>query len=311
MNISKNKNKNFLGKIKSICLVYPFVIIWGVGMPVEDILIDFWVLEDSPFSDITSEVLPLINVEARILSKDEGILAGRFIVEEICRRHGVKIKFYKDDGDTLTVGDVIAELSGESKKILLIERLIVNLLMYLSGIATTTRKFREKIERINPKIRIAATRKTIPGLRWLSKKAVEIGGGDTHRFSLSDCILIKDNHIKIIGDIDRAISLAKKKASFTKLVEIEVRNVDEAIKAAEAGADIIMFDNMKPEEIKRAIEEIKRLGLRERIKLEVSGGINLENVEKYAKLDIDVISTSIITLGPKPIDITLKIAKIL
>ena len=287
------------------------MIIWGVGMPVEDILIDFWVLEDSPFSDITSEVLPLINVEARILSKDEGILAGRFIVEEICRRHGVKIKFYKDDGDTLTVGDVIAELSGESKKILLIERLIVNLLMYLSGIATTTRKFREKIERINPKIRIAATRKTIPGLRWLSKKAVEIGGGDTHRFSLSDCILIKDNHIKIIGDIDRAISLAKKKASFTKLVEIEVRNVDEAIKAAEAGADIIMFDNMKPEEIKRAIEEIKRLGLRERIKLEVSGGINLENVEKYAKLDIDVISTSIITLGPKPIDITLKIAKIL
>ena len=287
------------------------MIIWGVGMPVEDILIDFWVLEDSPFSDITSEVLPLINVEARILSKDEGILAGRFIVEEICRRYGVKIKFHKDDGDTLTVGDVIAELSGESKKILLIERLIVNLLMYLSGIATTTRKFREKIERINPKIRIAATRKTIPGLRWLSKKAVEIGGGDTHRFSLSDCILIKDNHIKIIGDIDRAISLAKKKASFTKLVEIEVRNVDEAIKAAEAGADIIMFDNMKPEEIKRAIEEIKRLGLRERIKLEVSGGINLENVEKYAKLDIDVISTSIITLGPKPIDITLKIAKIL
>lgn len=286
------------------------MIIWGVGMPVEDILIDFWVLEDSPFSDITSEILPSINVEARILSKDEGILAGRFIVEEICRRYGVKIKFCKDDGDTLTVGDIIAELSGESKKILLIERLIVNLLMYLSGIATTTRKFREKIERINPKIRIAATRKTIPGLRWLSKKAVEIGGGDTHRFSLSDCILIKDNHIKIFGDIGKAVSLAKKKASFTKLVEVEVRNLNEAIRATRAGADIIMFDNMTPEEIKKAIDEIKKLGLREKIKLEVSGGINLENVEKYAMLDIDIISTSIITLNPKPIDITLKIVNI-
>ncbi len=278
-------------------------------MPLEDILIQLWVLEDSPFGDITSEILPKRIVLARIISKGKGILAGMYIVERICSMYGLELNKFKEDGDSLENGDIIAEIRGDARNILLVERLILNLLMYLSGVATTTRRFIEKIRKINPKVRIAATRKTLPGVRWLTKKAVEIGGGDTHRFSLSDCYLIKDNHIKIIGDIGKAVRLARQKASFTKLVEVEVRSIEDALSAAKAGADIIMFDNMNPKDIKVAIEKIRQLGLRNKITIEVSGGINLDNIDIYARLDIDVISSSIITLHAKPVDMTLKISE--
>jgi len=276
-------------------------------MPVEDILLNFWILEDSPHGDITSEILPEKTAIARIISKDEGILAGMEIVKKICMKFGIDIRPLKNDGERIAKGDIIAEIKGDVRKILLVERLILNLLMYLSGIATTTRRFVDKVKTLNPKVRIAATRKTLPGLRWASKKAVEIGGGDTHRFSLSDCYLIKDNHIRVIGDTAEAVRLAKEKSSFTKLVEVEVRTPEDAVAAAKAGADIIMFDNMDPEDIRVSIDRIRELGLREKLVLEVSGGINLENVDRYAVLDVDVISTSFITLSPKPIDLTLKI----
>ncbi len=279
-------------------------------MPIEDILIDLWILEDAPYGDITAGLLPDMNVKARIISKDEGIIAGMFLVRKICRKMGISLHTIKDDGDYIGHGDIIAELYGNSRRILLCERLILNLLMYLSGIATTTRIFVEKARRVNPRVRIAATRKTIPGLRWASKVAVKIGGGDTHRFGLSDSYLIKDNHIRIAGDLERIIIYAKKDSSFTKLVEVEVRTVEEAIIAARSGADIIMFDNMSPSEINQAIEKIKDLGLREKLILEVSGGITLDNIEEYARLDIDVISTSIITMRPKPLDLALKIVSI-
>lgn len=270
----------------------------------------YWLLEDAPYGDITSDILPDLKVTAQIISRDSGILFGVGLVRRILDKLNLKTRILKHDGDEISSSDVIMEITGHVKDILLVERLILNLMMFLSGIATTTRKFVEKVRKINPKIRIAATRKTIPGLRWASKEAVKVGGGDTHRMGLSDCYLIKDNHIRVIGNVEKAIELTKSRASFTKKVEVEVTTVDQAIRAARSGADIIMFDNMKPEEIAETIEELKKLGLREKVVLEISGGITLENIEEYAKLDVDVISTSKITLTPKIIDMTLKIKHI-
>ena len=276
-------------------------------MTIEKLLAKYWLLEDAPHGDITSDILPDMEAIAQIISKDEGIVFGVKLAKEIIEELHLKTKILKQDGERIKPSDVIMEISGNIKKILLVERLILNLIMFLSGIATTTAKLIEKVKKINPKIKITATRKTIPGLRWASKQAVKIGGGDTHRMGLSDCYLIKDNHIKIIGSIEKAISLAKEKASFTKKIEIEVTTIEQAIEAAKAGADIIMFDNMKPTEIKKAIQKLRELGLRKKVILEVSGGITPENIDKYAELDIDIISTSKITLSPKPIDLTLKV----
>ena len=279
-------------------------------MPIEEMLIDYWILEDAPHGDLTACIIPSKFVRAHIIAKQNGLLAGMFIIRKICDRFGVRINVLRDDGEKISAGDVVAELLGNSHTILLIERTMLNILMYLSGVATTTKRFVEKARKVNPKIRIAATRKTMPGLRWATKEAVRIGGGDTHRYSLSDCYLIKDNHIRVVGSTRKAIKLAREKASFTKLIEVEVRTVEEAIEAALAGANIIMFDNMSPTDIERAIEELKRRGLRNRVLLEASGGITMENVENYARLDIDIISTSVITLNPKPVDMSLKIVQI-
>jgi len=279
-------------------------------MPIEEMLIDYWILEDAPHGDLTACIIPSKFVRAHIIAKQNGLLAGMFIIRKICDRFGVRINVLRDDGEEISAGDVVAELLGNSHTILLIERTMLNILMYLSGVATTTKRFVEKARKVNPKIRIAATRKTMPGLRWATKEAVRIGGGDTHRYSLSDCYLIKDNHIRVVGSTRKAIKLAREKASFTKLIEVEVRTVEEAIEAALAGANIIMFDNMSPTDIERAIEELKRRGLRNRVLLEASGGITMENVENYARLDIDIISTSVITLNPKPVDMSLKIVQI-
>ena len=300
-----------------ICLVMQNRIIGGPAcrvvrslMPLEDFLIDCWVLEDAPYGDITTAPIPRRNVRAKIVAKSQGVVAGLWLVERICRRYGLDVHKSVNDGDEIKVGDIIAEIVWDSHTVLILERLLLNLLIYLSGVATATRRFAEKIRRINPKIRIATTRKTIPGLRYSSKEAAKLGGGDTHRFGLSDCYLIKDNHIVLAGGISEAVRLARSSSSFTKLIEVEVRSLREAIEAAEAGANIIMFDNMPPDEIARAIEELKRRGLRDRLILEASGGITLENVEDYARLDIDVISTSAITLRPDLVDMSLKIVDI-
>ena len=147
-------------------------------------------------------------------------------------------------------------------------------------------------------------------MRYLVKKAVACCGGDTHRLSLSDAILIKDNHLKIVGDVEKAIRLIKERASFIHKVEIEVTDVDEAIKAAKAGADIIMLDNMSVNEVRKVIEKLKELGLRDKVVIEVSGGITPKNVAEYAKLDVDVISMSYITMNPERVDLSLEVVEV-
>ena len=154
-------------------------------------------------------------------------------------------------------------------------------------------------------MRIAATRKTTPGFRVFEKKAVFLGGGDAHRFNLSDAVLIKDNHITILG-LEECLRRAKERASFTKKIEVEVESQGDMIKAAKAGADIIMFDNMAPEEIARGIEQLEEMGLRDGVLLEASGGITLDNIPEYAASGVDVISLGALTRNARWIDLSME-----
>jgi len=269
--------------------------------------------EDAPYGDVTSElVVPEGTVvRAVIVAKSRGVLAGAKFVKMLLERLGVRVLRTLSDGAELEPGSIVMELEGDARTILLVERTVLNLLMHLSGVATTTRRLVEKVRRVNPRVKVAATRKTLPGLRLLEKYAVEIGGGDPHRFSLSDMILIKDNHIAVAGSVEEALRRALSLKSFSKLVEVEVRSVEEAVRAAELGADIVMLDNMSPEEVRRAVEELKRRGLRDRVVVEVSGGITEDTIVEYASADVDVISTSVITMAAKPLDMSLEVVEVL
>ncbi len=271
-----------------------------------------WIKEDAPLGDITSEnIIPdNIEVKAIVKAKERGVVACVEDIAQVLESLGVTVKLFKKSGDEVRSEEVVMELKGNARKILMIERVLLNLLSYLFGIATTTKDLVEKVRKVNPKVKVAATRKVIPGLRYLVKKAVLIGGGDTHRLSLSDAVLIKDNHIAIVGDVKKAIHEAKKRASFIHKIEVEVERIDDAIKAAEAGADIIMVDNVDPSTLAEIIRTLKDKKLRDKVLIEVSGGITPENIEEYAKMGPDIISTSYITMKAKPIDLSLDIVEV-
>ncbi len=271
-------------------------------------LLEF-VEEDSPYGDLTSEILPDVNVEAVIVAKQRGVVAGLEEVKELFEHFGAEVKLSKKDGQEVEKGDILMIVTGNVKKVLLVERVALNVIGRMSGIATKTRRIAEKVKKVNSKVRIAATRKTCPGMRLFDKKAVFVGGGEIHRYSLSDCILIKDNHLAVIP-LEEAIRRAKSLSLYKKVV-VEVGDAESALKAAELGADVIMFDNMDVEEIERAINELKRKGLRERVILEISGGVTEGNIVDYAKLDVDVISMGELTHSVENFDVSLEIRKVL
>lgn len=268
--------------------------------------------EDMPFWDITTDLLIPDDtmVRARIIAKQACVAACVEDISYFLKRMGLEVRQFVKDGDNVEKGAALLEIVGPARIILGVERLILNILMHCSGIATEVRRLVELVRGVNGKVRVAATRKTLPGLRYFEKKAVLIGGGDSHRFSLSDAVLIKDNHIRIIGDIAKAVKLAKEKASFAHKIEIEASTVDEAIKAAESGADIVMLDNMRPDEVAKVIEELKNRGLRERVLIEVSGGITPHNILDYARLDVDIISCGYITMSSKAVDMSLEVVEV-
>jgi len=263
--------------------------------------------EDAPYGDVTSEAVIPENMSAKavIIAKQAGTIAGVEEAKALFEYFGVKVSVKRKDGEEVKEGDVILELEGNARAILLVERTALNIMGRMSGIATETRRLVEKVRKVNPKVKVAGTRKSL--LRPLDKKAIMIGGGEPHRFSLSDAILIKDNHLALVP-LDEAIKRAKA-FSVYKIVEVEVESLNDAVRAAELGADIVMLDNMKPQEIEKVIEELKRRGLRDRIKIEVSGGITPENIEEYAKLDIDVISLGYLTHSVKNFDVSLEIVE--
>jgi len=269
-----------------------------------DYLLRF-IREDAPFGDVTSEAVIPEGMKARaiIIAKQDGVIAGVEEAKALFENFGVEVEVRKHDGEEVKKGDVVLELTGDARAILLVERTALNVMGRMSGIATEARRLVEKVKAVNPKVRVAGTRK--PPLKPIDKRAITIGGGEPHRFSLSDAILIKDNHLALVP-LEKAIRRARAFSTY-KVVEVEVETLEDALKAAKVGADVIMLDNMKPKEIAETIGVLKREGLRDRVKIEVSGGIMPENIEEYAKLDVDVISLGYLTHSVRNFDVSLEI----
>jgi len=259
-------------------------------------------------TDVTTKFTPQNKVTAKIIAKEVGIAAGVYELKILFETFKINVLQSVKDGENFKNGDTLFVLEGDSHKILNVERTALDIFSRMCGIATLTHKFCEIAKKVNPNIRIAATRKTTPLFRYFEKRAVEIGGGDTHRMDLEDNVLIKNNHLFLFhNDIEEALKAAKKSASFTNKIEIEVRNKEDAIKAAKY-AEIIMFDNMSSDEIREAINEVMKIN--DNILFEASGRINLENVEEYAKIGVDVLSIGALTHSAKQIDMSLRIVEI-
>ncbi|HJH29005.1 MAG TPA: carboxylating nicotinate-nucleotide diphosphorylase [Methanosarcinaceae archaeon] len=266
--------------------------------------IEQFIDEDLGYNDISCTVVPDETTDATIFTKENCTLAGLDVAEAFFNYFKINAKTAYFNGDDVHAGDVIFTLSGSTVSILRAERLVLNFLGHLIGIATLTRSCVNKVEPLS-QVRIACTRKTTPGIRKFEKMAVVAGGGDAHRFNLSDSIMLKDNHIKMMG-IEAAIESAKKMASFTQKIEVEVESTDDAILAASMGVDIIMLDNMEPGEVIRTVETLKRKGLRDSVIIEASGGITSDNVVEFAKTGVDVISMGSLIHKANWIDVSLE-----
>jgi nicotinate-nucleotide pyrophosphorylase (carboxylating) len=264
--------------------------------------------EDAPFGDITSEsIVPVVSCRALIRAEQDGIVAGLIEAEALFSHFGVEVKQEAVDGEVVKEGDLLLLLSGPAKKILLVERTALNIIGRMSGIATQTKRMMNLVKRENPKCRVAATRKTCPGLRVLDKKAVALGGGDPHRSNLSDGILIKDNHLVLVP-LGEAIKKAKARSACQK-IEIEVETVKDALAAARAGADIVLFDNMTPDRIRDTIMHLEKAGLRDRVTIELSGGITEGTISEYARTGADIISLGALTHTVTNFSVTLELLK--
>ena len=250
--------------------------------------------DDAPFGDVTSlSVIPDITCNAVMRAEQGGIIAGLKEVSTLFSHFGISVRHGAKDGDIVCKNDMILSLSGDAKKILLVERTALNIVGRMSSIATQTRKMVDIVSSVNPHCRVAATRKTCPGFQIFDKKAVQIGGGDPQRMNLSDGILIKDNHLALVP-LRSAIRAAKTVSVFKK-IEVEVETSDHALIAATTGADIIMLDNMSPDQVSQTIELLKREGMRDSVLIELSGGIKESSLINYAALDVDVISLGFLT----------------
>jgi nicotinate-nucleotide pyrophosphorylase (carboxylating) len=267
--------------------------------------------EDVGRGDITSENLENSNksVTATIIFKSDfiGILCGIEEVQVLFDICNCKSTPHILDGMKISPKANIMEIHGTAKDILKAERIALNLLMRMSGIATITRKFVEIVHQIDPQISIASTRKTAPGLRFFDKKAVIIGGGISHRIRLDDMVLIKDNHIAVDKSIRKIIPLIRKKVGSFIKIECEVKNEEEAIEAIKAGVNIIMLDNFSVIEAKNTLLKLVDEGLRNLVKIEISGGVTLDNIINYAKLKPDIISIGYLTHSAPSLDFSLKI----
>jgi len=263
-----------------------------------------FISEDIQGGDITSVLLPKKKIKAKIISRQEGVLAGVKFAGDIFRLKGCNVKIIKKDGAKLKSNQIILQISGNAGTVLSCERTALNLLSRMSGIATQTNFLVSKIRKINTKTKLYSTRKTAPGLRFFDKEAIMIGGGHKHRMSLNDMVMIKDNHLLVTNSMEGIIKNARKRH---KHVEVEVENQRDAILAANSGATIAMLDNFSPVQIKKTITELQKKKLRNKVKLEASGGINSKNIAAYAKTGVDMISVGSITNSVKGLDLSLEV----
>ena len=264
--------------------------------------------EDVGAGDITSDnIIPAdLEAKAKIVCKSRfAIVCGleeASMLFDIC---GCKSELLVKDGSKIDKGMVVMNVSGYARAILKAERTVLNMLMRMSGIATETWHMVELAKGVT----ILATRKTAPGLRYFDKKAVVFGGAATHRMRLDDMVLIKDNHLVLVSDLRKCIRLAKKKVGSSIKVECEAGTKEEALAAVAAKADAVMLDNFTPKQAQQTIRQISRMGLRNKIKIELSGGINQKNIRHYSRIKPDFISLGYITHSFSAIDFSLEIRK--
>jgi len=277
----------------------------------ENILIDKIIeqalLEDIGTGDITTESIIPFNLKAKgiIKTSEEGVVAGLNITSLVFKKLDSEIIFQEKikDGTQVVRGKVLAEITGPARTILKGERVALNFLQRMSGIATITSKFCQQVKGLP--VRIVDTRKTTPGLRILEKYAVRMGGGYNHRFGLYDAVLIKDNHIAVAGGIKSAVNSIRKQISHTVKIEVEVENLSQLQEALEMKVDIIMLDNMDLNTIKKAVKIVKGKAL-----IEASGGITLEKVREIAQTGVDLISIGSLTHSVKSLDISMEIKNV-
>jgi nicotinate-nucleotide pyrophosphorylase (carboxylating) len=264
--------------------------------------------EDVGAGDITSNNI----IPADLAAKAEIVCKSRFAVVcgleeasllfDIC---GCKSEILVKEGSKVVKGTVVMNVSGCARDILKAERTVLNIIMRMSGIATETRRMVDLAKGVT----VLATRKTAPGLRYFDKKAVVLGGGATHRMRLDEMVLIKDNHLVLLSDSGRCIRLARKNVGSSIKVECEARTKEEALAVVAAEADVVMLDNFTPRQAQQTIRQITRMGLRNKVKIELSGGINQKNIRHYSRAKPDFISLGYITHSSKAVDFSLEITK--
>ncbi len=259
--------------------------------------------EDINYIDSTTDLL--IDEESRsdayFMAKADGVVCGIEIAKRVFEMldNEVHFEILKNDGDKVQSGDIIANISGKTRAMLKAERTALNILQHMSGIATYTNKCVELVKGTNASI--TDTRKTLPGLRALQKYAVTVGGGRNHRFNLTDAAMLKDNHIDAYGGITAAVNALRKKAGHMLQIEVETRNLDEVRKALAVGVNVIMLDNMSPDEMRKACAIIAG-----KAKTEASGNVTLENIREVAETGVDIISLGALTHSVKAFDISMK-----
>lgn len=274
----------------------------------DNFLIDKHVLaaleEDIGFGDITTDNLVKDGdvLIAKLNTRSDGILCGTKVFERVFKllSEKVNITFYKKDGDKIQAGDTVALIEGPADAVLKGERTALNYIQRMSGIATETNKYQDKIG--DYKAKISDTRKTTPNFRIFEKYSVFIGGACIHRFNLADCSMIKDNHIKLAGSITNAVQMIRKNISHTHKIEVECDTFEQVKEAVECGADIIMLDNMSVEKMKKAVDFINNRAI-----VEASGNVNLDTVNEIASTGVDIISSSAIVAKAPTLDLALDI----
>ncbi len=265
--------------------------------------------EDIATGDLTSEYV--INKDLKsssfiICKSESAVVAGleeARTIFDICKCGS---KSLVKDGAVVKKGSRVMTVKGNTRSILKAERTALNLMMRMSGIATDTKKYADIAKAVSKDTKITGTRKTAPGLRYFDKKSIELGGGYPHRNTLDEMILIKDNHLAVTKSIKEAISMARQKSGKNIMIECEVIDTKSSIEAINSGADIIMLDNFSPQRAQKTISYLKELGLRKKILIEISGGVNLSNIKKYAHALPDMISVGSLTHSSKSVDFSME-----
>jgi nicotinate-nucleotide pyrophosphorylase (carboxylating) len=268
---------------------------------ITDAQVEAWLREDVGHHDVTNDVPG--ETTGRLVAKESGVVAGLDAARAVFEYLGVTVTDVAGEGDRVEVGDTVLAVEGTARDVLRGERVAVNVAGHASGVATKTRAAVTAARGVDPDVAVAATRKTTPGLRGIEKRAVAAGGGDTHRLDLSHMVMVKDNHVAEMG-LETAVEQFREKVSFATKVEVEVEAPESAPRAADAGVDVVLLDNMTPGETERAVDLLaeRAADLGREVLAEASGGITVETVPDYAATGVDVISLGSLTHSAASLD---------